>query len=485
MRKHRGSLLIVLTVLFLASTSTAARAQSSRGAPGAPVVSLSESRAGSLSGSASSPFYVPPGYAIPAAAYYPPPAGYTASGLGMVYPASFTDGGGPGSAPQPLPQMSAEPAPYGTGVQPGGYDPGASGSCPYCGGAGCENCVGTGLLGSLFAGCCMRLLPYGEGGCCAPRWYDITADALLLKRENVCRQIDFTSLHTLGPIVLGTNNLDFDTEAGLRVTGALQIWAGGNLEFTYFGLHNWASAAQFTDPDAELYSVLSDFGSNPIGGFDETDRSVLQSIAYSSSLNNFELHFRKRWTGPNCRLQGSWLAGVRYIYLVEDFAYNTIGGGDDPQSPVIESRGSMAYDVRTKNSVTGFQFGGDLWTCIIPGISLGGELKVGVYGNYAQQGTQIVATTTEPLNTAIIQEKDTSTDAAFASEANLMLIYRLSPNWTFRTGYSLIYINGVALAAENFNAEPPWTEGTSRVVTVNDNGAVFYHGFNAGFEWMW
>ena len=198
--------------------------------------------------------------------------------------------------------------------------------------------------------------------------------------------------------------------------------------------------------------MISDFGTDPLDGFPQTDYSQYQSIAYSSSIDSFELHLRKRWIAPNCRVQGSWLAGVRYLYLLEDFRYLTVGA-DDPATgfPV----GDMTYDVRTKNSVTGFQLGGDLWTSIVPGISLGGELKGGIYGNYAQQGTHIVATDTDPVFVRDASVGDTGSDAAFVGQGNIMLVYRTSPNWAIRTGYTFLYVDGVALAPENFTPDPP------------------------------
>jgi len=66
----------------------------------------------------------------------------------------------------------------------------------------------------------------------------------------------------------------------------------------------------------------------------------------------------------------------------------------------------------------------------------------------------------------------------------LMFLYRTSPNWTLRAGYSLLYIDGIALAAENFNSSNPF--GVARTVReVDDNGIALYHGGFIGFEWMW
>jgi hypothetical protein len=43
------------------------------------------------------------------------------------------------------------------------------------------------------------------------------------------------------------------------------------------------------------------------------------------------------------------------------------------------------------------------------------------------------------------------------------------------------------LASENFNSLPPNVNNGFRphVALINDNGSVFYHGWNVGVEYMW
>jgi hypothetical protein len=246
------------------------------------------------------------------------------------------------------------------------------------------------------------------------------------------------------------------------------------------GLINWSTSAAVYDPTDDLWGPFTQFGAI-LPPIDEVDRARYHSIAYSSSIDSFELSYRKHWTGPNCRLQGSWLAGFRYVYLLEDFEFYTQGGDAVPPDPPFNSRGSMDYDIRTRNSLTGFQLGGDLWTCIIPGISFGGMVKAGIYGNAANQATHILATTTAGLNLTK-EEVDAHEKAALVAEGGMMLVYRTSPHWTVKGGYTFLYFDGVALGPENFNSVDPAVRLTT---IINDNGHAFYHGFTAGVEWMW
>jgi hypothetical protein len=170
--------------------------------------------------------------------------------------------------------------------------------------------------------------------------------------------------------------------------------------------------------------------------------------------------------------------GARYVYLLDDIEFFTLGANDINGVPV----GQSDSDVRARNSLTGFQAGGDVWANIIPGVFVGSELKGGVYGNYSKQNTSVTATN---IIAAPVAEEATNNDLAFVGEASLTFIYRTSPNWTIRFGYNLVYIDGVSLAADNFNTTNPFGGGGRAVRELDDNSDVVLHGGFGGFEWVW
>ena len=194
--------------------------------------------------------------------------------------------------------------------------------CPFCGGSGCSACqmFGRGYLLSAF---CM-LRPHGEGGLCSQRWYDLSLEAIFLGHHS---GVGGDALTTLGvapgvagdpvpanQVVLSLNDADGggELDAGIRLSLAM-IWGpGGNMEFTYIGGQEWSSQASVSDTNPVFFSVISDFGRNPINGFDDTDRSTSQSITAESEFHSAELNYRRRTVGPYCRFQGSWLVGLRY-----------------------------------------------------------------------------------------------------------------------------------------------------------------------------
>ena len=314
-----------------------------------------------------------------------------------------------------------------------------------------------------------RMSPYGEGGYCAPRWYDINIGTSFMSRDGVGRGVGLASDGIAGPIVLGTDDLAFDEEGSLLFDAAIQLQGGNVLEFGYHGLGNWATSKS-VESNGNLYSVLSNFGTAPFGGFGETDAANLHRMAYSTSFDSVELSLRRRWTGPNCRYQGSFLMGARYIYLLEDFLYHT-----------SSNNGSMDFAASTVNSMPGLQVGGDLWIAVAPGLSVGIDGKFGVLYN-GTEARNVYTATSIPAPGLVTDDDDGR--AAFMLDAKLLATWKLNENLTFRAGYQWLYLDGVALAAEQFNPNPPFI-APQPPLTVYNSGDVLYQGFTASFEWMW
>lgn len=463
----------------------------------------------------------PPGY--PQQAMYAPPGMYPQGVQPVAYmmPAQAMQAPGPfpaGQSPDVYGSYGSMPANYG---QPGpdGYPPEGYGGGPGMGGPGmggpgmydqgqmgggggpmgygdpgCNQCDpsqlghGSSLPNGLIGDCLGLIAPYPDGGCAAPRWYDFSIDYMMLKRDNTGRSQDFASNGPLGPIVLSTNDLDFGSyKAGFRFSGAFQLAAANSLEFTYFGQNNFTSNAVVRSGNGNLYSTLGDFGVNPVFSnqiFPEFNSADFQRIDYQSTFDSFEVNWRRRWMAPNCRYQGSWTFGVRHFVLDEKFTYNSISTVNtiiDPNvAPFpIPARGTAATN--TTNNLTGIQVGTDVWVCLLPGLRVGGEFQAGVYGNHMNINNYFY--TNQVAVPPVVEELDAN-DVSFIGQANLLMTYRFNYQWSGRAGYQFLYVDGVALAPENFNSIPPQINAP-RVTRTNDNGNVFYHGFNIGLEYMW
>lgn len=392
----------------------------------------------------------------------------------------------------------------------GGRLPGLSGGC------------------SLLSGNVMRRIlgpfaPYSDG-CGSQRWFDIYAGTTAFTRsskwggigstQQVFETGAFLTTDVISSVGTGTpavpppntttpgqvaqpgtpallvSSLDMDKyRAGLELIGNIQIGPGSNVEVRYFGLNKWSDSRTVINTAANLYSVFSQWGTAPATGFDDTDRSLIHTISYTSKFDNGEVNYRRRWMGNNPAFQGSWLGGIRYFELDEKFGFAATGSRNNTFA--LNQLRFFNMDTRTQNHLVGFQLGADLWTTIVPGISVGNELKGGVYNNNVSVNSVVRSNSVVAADESLARDR-----AAFLVEYNAQAIYRMTYSWTVRGGYNLLYIDNVALAPENFNSRLTTATvpapgaaiadfGANRFPFINANGHALYHGFTLGAEYMW
>ncbi len=384
------------------------------------------------------------------------------------------------------------------------------GSCSSCGGgAGLFGCLGG--QGSIFSGALLsRMLgpiaPYSEGTG-SQRWFDVYAGTIAFARRNsglgavsspvqivnqttpVFETTDVIStLGVSGTPVLRTTDLDLDRlRYGLEIVGNIQTGPGSNVEVRYFGLNKWSDTAQAQSPNPNLFSIFSVYGTDPGGidpGFDDTDRSFIHRINYDSKFDNGEVNFRRRWMAYNSVLQGSWLGGIRYFELDEDFGFEAIGSFDNTFT--FDQLRFFNMDTRTRNRLVGFQVGADMWCNIVPGIAIGNEVRAGIYNNDTKLETVVVANSVPGAREAF--RKDS---AAFLIEYSAQAVYRLTYSWSVRGAYNIMYVDQVALAPQNFNSRDMANAfansvfGPERFPFIDTDGYAFYQGFSLGAEFLW
>lgn len=393
-------------------------------------------------------------------------------------------------------------APYGGGYGPEGMDPSMMGGpppCPECGGP-CSGCGGShcdvfgrnafGLISHVqgcFSSLPFSLRPYGEGGIATQRWYDVSFDVIGLQRTTGADTFNTSSIGiNTGNFVLGSNSVPLDgLNAGFQTQLNIAVGPGSNLEVLYFGLDDWEQTATVTRPaPGDLYSFISNFGLVPPGGFDDSDRSLQHSLSYQSELHNGELSFRRRWAEPYGFFQGSFLTGVRYLDLDERSTFSAAGlnnNGAGNNGPRF-----FDYTVNTSNSLVGWQVGGDLWYNWIPGVKVGCELKTGIYNNRAQQRSRLFANSLPGLGIPEINESLLGNTHAYVTQLSPQVVYRISYSVALRASYQVIWIDNVALAANNFNSTPPALFfGNGRVPTISNKSDIVYNGFTVGAELTW
>jgi hypothetical protein len=419
------------------------------------------------------------------------------------------------------------PANYG---QPCDYSDGTMGGAPCgCDGYGCRDCGGYGACdaqggfghGGHAHGGFTGPYPMGAGGTSppvgydlmgdvgmegymvdqrGPHYFDLRAEAVYLERDETFGQnIDFTILNLNGPIVLSSNQLQYDEEPGFRVLGRFDLGPLSVLEFGYMGIYDFESSASFTDPNpvdpitgtGNLFSLFSLFGTDPNnvptagGPMPETERSIFHSISIDSDLQTAEMSYRRYWVGFMPRVSGTLLAGFRYTRMREDFLFRTVG------------EAAADYDLRADNDLAGFQTGADVWIGLCQGIRIGAEGKAGIYNNHYT--VHSVITTTPPLSVPPaplvppeLDERFEDDEVAFIGEASVDIVADILPSWSIRAGYEILFLNSIVLAGENFNTGSPYNTGPVdnglgpvRVPFVAEQGQAYYHGGHVGVEFIW
>lgn len=395
------------------------------------------------------------------------PAGYyEACSSGECYgDGGCYEGGG-------APCECAGPMNYGPGGFAGPYPMGAGGTDPA---VGYDLMNDTGMAGYMV----------DQRG---PYYFDLRAEAVYMTPDKTFgRDVDFTIFNLNGPIVLSSRDLDYDWETGFRVMGRFDICPLAVLEFGYMGIYDFESSASFTDPNpadiangtGNLYSLFSEFGTNPAGvavpngPMPETERSITHSIAINSDLQTAEMTYRRYWVGFLPRVSGTVLAGFRYTGLNENFLFSTVG------------EAAADYSIDADNDLAGFQTGGDMWIGLAQGLRIGAEGKVGIYNNhYTLRNT---LTTTPIDGPPSFDERFEDNEVAFISEASVDVVADILPSWSIRAGYEILYLNSVVLAGDNFNTASPYglAGQDPRVPFVAEQGHQFYHGGHVGLEFVW
>ena len=322
------------------------------------------------------------------------------------------------------------------------------------------------------------------GGAAAPPpptrgQYYIRLEERFLRRDDT-DTINFASLGVNGSIVLDSDDFDFENEGVSSFTIGVPICNCYTMELSYFGLQEWESTALETNGGNQLFSVYSDFGVDPPGGFAETDQASLQAISYESSLHNAEINFLHN--GQVCCHPVYVLVGVRYVRIDERFEYDTVA-----------VNGSSQSTVDTENDLIGFQMGVGMRHCCgdyccaadcnpclscLKCLSFETSAKAGVFVNVADQQSTVLTT-----SGGLFSEERNDDNVAFVSELGATASYSPSCCMSIRGGYHVFLVDGVALAPENFNRVAP-SLGTRRPV-LRDNGSILYHGPSVGVEFHW
>jgi hypothetical protein len=285
-------------------------------------------------------------------------------------------------------------------------------------------------------------------------------EALFLDRNTPCEPV-VIRVQDEGNVfpfdtVLAVDDLNFDSETGVRAVVGNRIDECHSWETGYLGVFDLdGSVAATGNNDLALPGEL---GVSSLDFF-AADRIQLD---YGSELHSAELN-HLRVVNDDLSL----LMGFRYLSFDEEFNINSTDA----------DTGSSDYQIDTNNDLYGGQIGAQ-YLKSRGRFGWGATAKAGVFGNDSSQRQFI---TDFPRGSFLRPERSSSGGhTAFVGELNLSHIYHFSEVLSFRAGYTLLWIEGVALASDQLDFTNSPISGTGL-----SHGGVFLHGVHLGLTAVW
>ena len=280
--------------------------------------------------------------------------------------------------------------------------------------------------------------------------------------------------------VLGTHDLQVVFQPGLRVVVGRRLNDSIAVEGTFLGLLQWDEIQAVGNQTinslgtaGNLFSPFTSFGDPAAVGFDYNN---FASIRVMSSMNNAEINLRQQLDTFAACFQATWVYGVRYMNVRDQFQYRTRS-----LEPVAAGTTNFV-DVLAKNSLIGLQTGGSGEIRLARRAWLQFEFKFLLMHNDAGQQTEF---TTDPLIGAgtTVTGSRSQGRVALGGDAAATLTWQVSTAIILRVGYQVIFVDGLALGADNFiqNIALITTDPT----ILSQDGHLAWHGPFAGVTATW
>ncbi|MCS7016174.1 MAG: BBP7 family outer membrane beta-barrel protein [Gemmatales bacterium] len=325
-----------------------------------------------------------------------------------------------------------------------------------------------------------------ESGCGGDfGWYAV-GDFIYLRRERpsetfLGREVDLTVLPVQQLRELTTDSDRFNYEPGFHVLIGLPIKPEWSVEASFFGIWDWSQDATLVNRNPPLFGMDSPYLTINGGAVDAIGYN------YETELRNFEANFRNfRPFGPFTTF--SWFFGARYIWLSDEI---TVFGTENLFLSAERSRADV------DNHLIGGHVGASMAVSPFYCLSMGLYSKVGVYGNMIRNRVSnfLRDPGSFPAETQrmFISRDDGSTGVSL--EAGAKVAWRITNHISIRGGYSVLFLDGLALAPDQLNANRQVFATTVLLDRTNvygrqtgrtdETGSMLIHGFSVGLEIDW
>jgi hypothetical protein len=291
------------------------------------------------------------------------------------------------------------------------------------------------------------------------RW-TAQVDALLLWQTNIPSRplyVDSATEQT----VLNANQANPSVSAAPRYAILYHHDPCHAFEINYFQIQSFAGSA-VVGPGENLYAV------NDLPNVQAADIIAAQ-VNTTAGLKSWEFNLRRSQGGIL-----TWIAGFRWVEWNQQMAIGDLNA--------FGATGVDGYLVQTGNNLYGGQFGGDLllWNAYRK-IKVNGLAKGGVYYNHqAYQNTTLFGDqeVAPPDSNTLAATRDT---CSFVGEVGLTGEYKFAEWLSWRAGYTLFWLGGIATPANQLAV----SDFTAQTTSNNTFSSAFLHGVTTGLEARW
>jgi hypothetical protein len=287
-----------------------------------------------------------------------------------------------------------------------------------------------------------------------PRWI-AEVDLLMLWQNNLQSRPLFIN-DANGRVALDANQAQTPMALGPRVGLAFNIDPVHAIEGNYF-------QAGFFEGDA--FTAPGQYSEANLAG---NSFSPIDAAGYGSSgfIQSAEMNWRRRQNQPI-----SWIAGFRWVEWNQDMAIVEVAEGEP----------SAAYVGRAGNDLYGGQLGMDvcLWNEPQGWVKVNTVGKAGVFFNNAYQRLGFV----DP--NGVIETAAQAGETSFFGEITATMTVALTKHLSWRAGYSLFWLSGVAVPAGQLSKTKLDPDNPPATAAIDANGSVLLNGATTGLELRW
>lgn len=280
-------------------------------------------------------------------------------------------------------------------------------------------------------------------------WITVRLDALVLHRSSSPTHTVLTDSVTGDALLTSPGNDPW--AAGTEVDFLLNFTQTSAFEFDWFSIDDW-----FGQSAVDLGGTVVNQVPFPV---------TRASSTVSSRLRNMEFNLREQVSDTF-----TLLAGFRYLEFLDHL------GAHYQNFPLGFSED---LTVETGNRMYGVQIGvlAALWKS--ENWQFDALLKTGMYGNLANNSSGIFSSGI-PSQAANIRALDSK--STFVGDLSLRISRRFGDNVALFVGYRLMYFDGIALSADQYDIVAAFKTGD--VPSIDIGGSLLLQGIEAGVSFM-